>query len=160
MRIPEAEPRFFAGATLLIATIAIGTLSNCAPRQDVAQPLPDSLSTRPVTPEEASRLALDSTKVTLGLNFSYQMLEGESDVALVERTIMAMEFPYSTLLELDSLGFLSDEQSVYLITRRALVRGRDSTAIAEALATEPITWHQSLPPEVSNFCVLPSEEGE
>jgi hypothetical protein len=140
---------FVAG---MIMTCGQSTSKTATAQQPV---LADSLTTRPIAPEDAAQLQLDSAEVRLGLNFSYRMVKGERDVALVERVIFATEFPYEKLLKLDSLGLISEDQAVYLITRRALVRGADSAAIARAVTSEPIVWRQSLPSEAADYCVLP-----
>lgn len=153
-----AYPRTVLG--LILLAFMAGVVVTCGQRTSTtttAQPavLADSLTTRPVTPDDVAHLQLDSTEVQLGLNFSYRMVKGERDVALVEHIIFATEFPYEKMLKLDSLGLISEDQAVYLITRRALIRGADSLSIARAVTSEPIVWHQSLPPEAMNYCVLP-----
>lgn len=147
--------------SLLSVVLAAGVAASCSRSSravTASRPpvLADTLKTRPIAPDEAAELDLDSTRVRLGFNMYYQTVRGERDVVLVERIIFAIEFSYQVALKLDSLGLIPDDQVVYLITRQALVRGGDSAAIAEAVATEPIVWHQSLPPEVSGFCIVPA----
>lgn len=153
---------FLVIAILVIALMAIKkderhghAKSQTTDRATNLELLPDSLAFRPITPAEVDSLVLDSTDVKLGLNFSYERALTDTNVALVTRVIFAAEFSYETMLKLDSLGFMTDDQSIYAITRQALVRGADSTEVVRTLETEPIVWHQSLPPEVSNYCAVP-----
>lgn len=146
---------------LVIALPSGGKKDRRADREIVIEPqrlLADTAAFRSISPEEAESLDADSTAVTLGLNCSFQKLKSDSNIALVTHLIFATEFDYPTLLRLDSLGFMSDDKEMYVITRQVLVRGRDSSEVAYTLDHEAIVWHQSLPAEMSNYCVIPKTE--